>query len=239
MTTYRWEKREQWGAVQPRTRRSDTSPRGVAIHYPGPGSFVRANHADCQAIMRGWQRMHMARGSNDLEYGAVLCHHLILMEARIEQDKPWVRVGSNGTAAANTTHTSVQLMRGTLDPVPTDEEIRALGEIVAWLREAGKWGPEVTGHCDHYPTACPGDPLYERRPDIRRIADCPQEPPRDVIVATYNTPHRLDPKKLAPDVQRLADEFGATLIALQETTDVDHAALRPNGWDWFRPNRAQ
>lgn len=236
--TFTWETREQWGAEPPRSRRSDTSPRGVAIHYPGPGQFTGSDHATCQARMRAWQRMHMQRGSNDLEYGLVLCEHLRLMEGRVEQDKPWVRVASNGTAAANTSHTSIQLMRGTLDPPPTDQEIAALGDAVAWLRENGGWGPEVTGHRDHYPTACPGDPLYARLGDIKHHADSPLVP-TEMIVATANFPHRLGIPEQQPHVQHLADEYGASVIALQELADPDVEHMRPHGWDWWRPKRAQ
>jgi hypothetical protein len=189
MTTFTWETREQWGAADPHNRRYDVTPRGVAIHYPGPGRYTGSSHGTCQARMRAWQRMHMERGSNDLEYGLVLCEHLRLMEARIEQDRPNVRVGSNGTAAANTTHSSIQLMRGTDDPPPTAEELSALGEAVAWLRINGGWGPAVTGHRDHYATACPGDPLYAKLGVVRIVAD---------RVEAAMRPDRDDPRPPVP-----------------------------------------
>lgn len=111
----------------------------------------------------------MERGSNDLEYGSILCPCGILMEGRTEQERPMVRVGSNGTADANRRYTSVQMMLGTQEP-PTDLEITWLGEAVAWLRSKG-WGPAVVGHRDLSPTSCPGDDLYAALPRIRAAAD--------------------------------------------------------------------
>jgi len=171
MTVWTWETRQSWGAVPPRVRRTDVTPQGVAIHWPGPGQFVGKPHSNCQAVLRSWQKFHIARGSNDLEYGLVLCPHLRLMEARIEQDKPTVRVGSNGTASANQQFSSVQLMRALDDPPPTDEEILGLAEAVVWLRKNGGWGPSITGHRDHVSTTCPGTALYSRLGEIRRLVD--------------------------------------------------------------------
>lgn len=169
--TFTWETRQSWGAAPPKNRRYDVTPAGVVVHYPGGGKYTGKSHADCQARMRMWQRMHMTRGSNDLEYGLVLCEHLRLMEARTERDKPRVRVGSNGTAAANEAHTSIQLMRGSDDPPPTDKEVRALAEAIVWLRAEGGWGPRISGHRDWVPTSCPGEPLYALLQQIREQVD--------------------------------------------------------------------
>lgn len=166
-----WETRAQWGAKPPRYRRTDVAPKGIAIHWPGPGSFVGQSHARCREVMRAWQQQHMANNSNDIEYGLILCPHLTLMEGRIEQDRPNVRVGSNGTREANYRFSSIQLMRGSGDGPPTDAEVHALAEAVAWLRKANGWQPIVGGHRDHVPTTCPGDALYRRLPEISRLAD--------------------------------------------------------------------
>lgn len=167
------ETRQQWGAKPPKNRRFDVTPQGVAIHYPGSSGSLRGrSHADHQAMLRSWQVQHMARGSNDLEYGSLICECGIWMEARTEfsGDRWRVRVGSNGTRAANTTHTSVQLMLGTADTIRQQEK-EWLAEAVATLRAEGGWGPQVTGHRDHYATACPGNSIYNALPEIRRMAD--------------------------------------------------------------------
>lgn len=166
----RRETRQAWGAKPPKNRRYDVNPRGVAIHYPGVTGTMRGlNHDQHRGLLRQWQAMHMNRGSNDLEYGSLICPCGVWMEGRTEFDNWFVRVGSNGTSAANTTHTSVQLLIGTADRI-TDQEIDWLAEAVAELRRHG-WGPEVKGHRDFYATACPGDSIYNALPEIRRRAD--------------------------------------------------------------------
>lgn len=57
-------------------------------------------------------------------------------------------------------------------------------------------------------------------------------------VATYNAPHRLDPHRLAGDVQKLADK-GCKVICTQENADGDPAILCPSGWEYYRPAKAQ
>jgi hypothetical protein len=146
------------------------TPEGVAIHYPGPGSFVFASHDQCRRQARAWDVQHRQRGSRMLEYGALLCHHLIVIEGRNRRGTMLRRVGSNGTTDANLRALSIQLMRGTDDPNPTDDELAALGEWVALARDEG-CGPDVTGHRDWYATACPGEPLYRALPTIRKYAN--------------------------------------------------------------------
>lgn len=168
------ETREQWGARPPRHRRYDVTPKGVAVHYPGADAQFRAmTHDQHQALLRQWQAQHMARDSNDLEYGSLICPCGIWMEGRTEFDNPMVRVGSNGNAAANRDYTSVQLMLGNAEPI-TDREVQWLGEAIAWLRGEG-WGPKIVGHRDLSSTACPGDSIYQALPRIKAAAANPQQ----------------------------------------------------------------
>lgn len=172
--------REQWGALPPKARRSDVTKQGVAIHYPGANSLFRTmGHATHQSLMRQWQAQHMNRGSNDLEYGSVICPCGIWMEARTEWDRPFTRVGSNGTAAANTSHTSILMMLGTGEAI-NDQEMRWAGEAVAWLREQG-WGPDLKGHRDFVATACPGDSIYRALPTIDAYARQGAPPPTEEV----------------------------------------------------------
>jgi hypothetical protein len=67
--------------------------------------------------------------------------------------------------------------------------------------------------------------------------DPPRQSSLTTKVATYNSPHRLDPVKLAPDMQKLAD-LGNTVIGTQENTDSDPKVLCPDGWKYFRPEAA-
>lgn len=158
--------------LQGATLEPNRAPRGTAVHYPGAGRFAFALHSNCRAQVRAWDAMHRARGSRMIEYGAILCSHLVLMECRNRRADYLTRVGSNGTAQANSTHLSVQLMRGTNDTPPTDDELHALAEWIRYGRDRGL-GPEVKGHRDFYATACPGDLLYSQLDDIARYASQP------------------------------------------------------------------
>lgn len=172
--TLRRETRQAWGAQRPRNRRyvtkTDAALGGVVVHYPGvTGSMRHLRHDQHQALLRDWQRQHMARGSNDLEYGSLICPCGVWMEGRTEFDNWLVRVGSNGTQAANDRHTSIQLMIGAADQ-PTPDEKAWLAEAIATLRSHG-WGPDVAGHRDFVATACPGDPITAALPEIQAMAD--------------------------------------------------------------------
>lgn len=167
------ETREEWGARPPKHRRYDVNPLGVAVHYPGADTAIRAmDHDQHRALLRQWQAQHMARDSNDIEYGSLICPCGIWMEGRTEFDNPMVRVGSNGNAAANRDYTSVQLMLGNRESI-TEQEVQWLGEAIAWLRGEG-WGPKIVGHRDLSSTACPGNSIYQALPRIRAAAANPQ-----------------------------------------------------------------
>lgn len=166
--------RQEWGAEPPKYRRyisaAVAATGGVAGHYPGSsGSLRHTPHSLHEQLLREWQQQHKARGSNDLEYGSVICPCLIWMEGRTEFDNWLVRVGSNGTTRSNDNFTSVQLMLG-VDDVITDAEKAAFAEVTFTLREHG-WGRALLGHRDFVGTACPGDSLYNALPEIRRMAD--------------------------------------------------------------------
>lgn len=168
--TLKRETREQVGLKPPKNRRYDVNRKGVAIHWPGAAvEFRSMPHSKHREYVRNWQTMHMQRGSNDLEYGSLICPCGIWMEARTEFDKPMVRVGSNGSAQANADYTSVQMMLGNREQI-TRQEIAWLGEAVAWLRSQG-WGRAVVGHRDLSQTSCPGDSIYAALPQIRSAAD--------------------------------------------------------------------
>jgi hypothetical protein len=127
------------------------------------------SHEQHRGFLRQWQQMHIARGSNDFEYGSLICPCLIWMEARTEFDNWLVRVGSNGTTSANDNFTSVQLMIGVGQSITSGEK-EALAEAIAELRAHG-WGNSVKPHSFFYSTACPGDSVRAALPEISRMAD--------------------------------------------------------------------
>lgn len=198
--------RAEWGWIPGTPVRTDVNPLGVTWHYPGPGRFRFDDHARCIEQVRAWDRMHRARGSNGLEYCGVGCQHRYFFEARSTWDRMIARPGSNGTAAANSIRVAYQFMAGTLDAPPNDTEVGWMAEVTARARSQGA-GSIVDGHRDHYATACPGDALYRRLPDIRRIAD---EGPDDMPLTDE-------------DVARIADAVWQRIVG-KDLSGTDRSA---------------
>lgn len=180
------ETREDWNAALPKGRRYDTSREGVALHYPGASAKFRSmSHSQHKSLVKAWQYDHMVnRNSLDLQYGSVLCPCGKWMEGRTEWDNPLVRVGSNGTLQSNYRYTSISIMLGTDESI-TEQEKQWVGEAVAWLRSQG-YGNAVVGHRDTFPTACPGNSIYQAIPDIKKYAagGVPEEPEEPEIERT-------------------------------------------------------
>lgn len=232
------ETREQVGLKQPKNRRYDINRKGVAIHYPGAdANFRTMPHTKHQELVRSWQAQHMSRGSNDIEYGSLICPCGIWMEGRTEWDKPMVRVGSNGTAQANADYTSVQLMLGNREQI-TRQEVAWLGEAVAWLRSQG-WGRKVVGHRDLSQTACPGDSIYSALPQIRQAADQHEQQPAPAsrrnpdmitiradgtapvyLVSSVRAAHIASEKDLAQIVTALTDPRHTAVVSRQTLDNI-------------------
>ena len=153
---------------------------GWSIHYPGPGRFRFSSHDQCLSQVRSWDQMHRNRGSAMLEYGGLVCQHGYYIEGRGTWGDLMQQPGSNGTAHANQRYPSLQLMMGTDDAPPTDQEYRWAAEVVARGFAQGL-AEKVIGHRDTYATACPGDPIYNNLSTIKRYAldDTPPPPPKD------------------------------------------------------------
>lgn len=157
----RWSTRADWGARSPRGVRTDIDPVGVAVHWYGGGSFKRANHKDCLALVKAAQNQHMSDpGVNDIMYNLACCWHGYVIEARSTRDRPRVRSGANGTAAANARWYAILALWGKGDGDPDPGLLNALRDGIDWLRDKGGAGSRLSGHRDHVSTECPGDKLY-------------------------------------------------------------------------------
>ena len=92
-------------------------------------------------------------------------------------------MGVAGTAAVPV-DASISIMLGTDESI-TEQEKQWVGEAVAWLRSQG-YGNAVVGHRDTFPTACPGNSIYQAIPDIKKYAagGVPEEPEEPEIERT-------------------------------------------------------
>lgn len=149
---------------------------GYSIHYPGPGRFRFDGHQGCLNQVKSWDTMHRNRGSVMLEYGGLVCQHGYYIEGRGTWGDLMQQPGSNGTSDANRKYPSLQMMMGTDDAPPTDQEYRWAGEVVARGFAQGLQH-RVIGHRDTYATACPGDPIYNNLALIKGYALNAPPPP--------------------------------------------------------------
>lgn len=164
-------KRAEWGARSPNATTALHAPRGVTIHWVGPGTGP-FTHDRCAAKVGAIQDFHMdSRGWADIAYTAMVCPHGYVFEGR----SVGVRTAANGTDAGNAEWYAVCALVGQGDPTPP-ALLSGLNDAIAWLRACGA-GPAVNGHRDHKMTACPGDHLYAWAHDPHGVT--PQPPGED------------------------------------------------------------
>lgn len=168
-----WMGRSQWAgsAQSPAQGLMSGTPRGVAIHWIGPGSFVARGNSNPAALMRDIRSWHTPQGKADLAYSLAVNGNGLIIEGRNTPQRPRVRPGSNGSSAVNNSHYSVCLLTADRDPAPSEAMIQAAGRAVAWLRRHGGAGTQVVGHRDLHPTSCPGNTIQSLLPRIRAAAD--------------------------------------------------------------------
>ena len=150
--------RERWGARPPKGARNalDPNPKGVAVHWNGPGcAAALATHDKCASFLRGIQTFHMVtRGWSDIAYSLFACPHGYLFEGRGKG----IGTAANGTNYGNRYYYAVYAMWGQGDgpaPAPLLSAIRqGIDLCQAWGA-----GSDVTVHNAFLSTTCPGPEL--------------------------------------------------------------------------------
>lgn len=150
----------EWGANEARNATPSShpihSPRGVTLHWIGPGAGGPWVHERCFRLVQSIERSHeVGNGWGDIAYNALVCPHGYVFEGR----GPGVRSSANGDTGPNLSHYAVCYLGGEGDPF-TDDGKQGFRDAIGWLRSEGGAGPEVNGHRDHKATACPGDVIY-------------------------------------------------------------------------------
>lgn len=173
--------------------------RGVTVHWPGGVEAKRYANADTfekllaidTARVGDSIRGHNARpGITDVGYNYLIGRSGVLFEGR-----GWTRNGANGallkeirdqyppgTAGSNPWWVSVQVIAGTDLPDLTAAQWETLKRFYTWVvARAGIAHPQVNGHRDVRATACPGDVVHGRLPDVAAawpvVASKPPVPP--------------------------------------------------------------
>lgn len=167
MTTYC---RSDWGAAAPKPPGltvASSPGDSLVVHHTGGGA-PPATVDDAFAMLRGIQAAHQAAEYVDIAYSMAVDNAGNTYECRGMSCVPGATYGANS-------HTRAVVWLGGSDVVaPSDAALRAIAGL--WQAEAGRTltaDATITGHRDWTATACPGQPLYDLLPTIRRYAAAP------------------------------------------------------------------
>ena len=110
---------------------------------------------------------HINRGWSGIGY-----HFLIRKDGTIERGRPIDTVGAH--VEGQNSHTiGINISGNFCNSLPTDAQIVSAAGLAADLCSMYRIRPSyntIVGHCDLASTACPGNYLYERIPDICQMA---------------------------------------------------------------------
>lgn len=141
---------------------NQASTKGVKVHYEGTpvSTKLLTDHDACIAEWKAIRASHLANkveNYSDVAYNYAACPHGYLLEGR----GIGKRTGANGNQPLNQAHYAIVGLVGSSGLTkPTDAMLGAIRDGIELLRKHGA-GTEIKGHCDGYPTACPGGPLYD------------------------------------------------------------------------------
>jgi hypothetical protein len=209
--------RASWGAPTTSPAQYIQSTKGVKIHYLGT-PYTSRDHAQCDDQIRAIRAAHLKspEGYSDIAYNALVCEHGHVFEGRGLHKK----TGANGNQTLNSQHYAVCALLGSSGfTKPTDAMLNGLVDAIEWLRREGDAGPEVKGHRDGHPTACPGNALYAwvsagaPRPGVTAL------PPVSLAAVVYAATHPQADEERHPEY---ADD-----VRLVQDALVARKRLRP------------
>ena len=144
-------RRASWGARSPARNYSTyhwPARKTIVVHHTVEKISDNVTLNQSKVKVRGHQAQHLRKGWTDIGY-----HFLIDPKGRIFEGRPRNTIGSHSPGANH--NPGVAFMGDFRYKPPTREAIRSFW----WLYENLN-GNSVSGHRDYYPTACPGDALY-------------------------------------------------------------------------------
>jgi hypothetical protein len=148
--------RAEWGAKPPRAERFKVhQPKTITLHHAG---VVQDPKKDPVKTMRGLQAWCM----RDRPWGDLPYHYCIDMQGRIYEGRADMIAGDTNTEYDPTGHLLVEVMGNYEEQVPSEAQLRAVVETMAWLCRKYDVDPEtIRSHRDHSTqTVCPGKNLY-------------------------------------------------------------------------------
>lgn len=151
--------REALGLVDARVDERRHDLQRLTLHH----TAVRLDRAAlAPARLRGHQAFHLEQGWSDIAY-----HFGVDPLGNVYELRDPQVPGDTFTGYDPSGHLLIVAEGNFSVEEPTDTMIESLAQVVAWAAE--RYQIPVTtlsGHRDHTATACPGDALYSRLPDI-------------------------------------------------------------------------
>ncbi|WP_084550715.1 peptidoglycan recognition protein family protein [Actinomadura rifamycini] len=168
--------REDWKARPPKRAAKvlNRAPDRIIVHHTATANSKDRSLAHAFALSRSIQRWHMRdNGWDDAGQQLTISRGGIVMEGR-NQSLSSIRAGRLAVGAQvlhHNDHTIGIENEGTYTRSGVPQRLwGSLVEVCAWLCEQYRLDPSdaIVGHRDFNATACPGDRLYRRLPDLRR-----------------------------------------------------------------------
>ncbi|MCP3855824.1 MAG: N-acetylmuramoyl-L-alanine amidase [Actinomycetia bacterium] len=144
--------REGWGAAATGAGLVGHTIDRLTVHHT---AGVYTDNTETPGRIRGFQSFHQEQGWADLAY-----HHVIDRNGNVYEARPTSAKGDTFTGYDPTGHYLVVCDGDFTQQIPTDAQVSALVDMLAWAAEEFAVSPDTLGtHRDYAATACPGDGL--------------------------------------------------------------------------------
>lgn len=157
--------RSGWGARAPSGSYSSHTPQKITVHHTWRPTAAQYNGA---STIRSIQDYHMdTNGWSDIGYHFLIGTYPSSGETAIYQGRPETVIGAH-TGGANTNNVGVNVVGDYTTESVHKNSYQALVKLLGWLCSQYKISPNnIYGHRDLGSSACPGDILYNKLPQLR------------------------------------------------------------------------
>jgi len=163
--------RQDWKAKKPVGTVKEHSIRYITIHHTAtPQKKTTAIEKKMQNLQNFSQSSsRLASGKLKPVWFDVPYHYYIAVDGKIAEGRELKFVGDTNTDYDPTGHALVVVEGNFETEQPSDEQLKSLRELTAWLSVIHKVpASEIKAHNDYTSTACPGKKLKMLLPEVRR-----------------------------------------------------------------------